>query len=298
LQNGLSIIENPKPSKGKNYGKWLGDNKKLSWQDKLRLKIDEVLPLCTTFEDFIARIIAEGYTVNTKRKHITFLASGQKKPTRLDTLKGDYTETAIRERIGGGKTVSSSGTGNEKTTVMINKNTLNLLIDIQAKIAEGKGAGYEKWARMFNIKESSKTLLFLKDNGISNYDELVKKSSEASAEFSFVSEKIKGIDARLKEISILQKYIGQYGKTREVFQKYKASGWDNSFYEEHRADITLHRAAKKYFDDLGYGKDKKLPTINSLKQEYAALLAEKKKLYSGYHALKKNMQELLVRIRF
>jgi len=61
-------------------------------------------------------------------------------------------------------------------------------------------------------------------------------------------------------------------------------------YEEHRADITLHKAAKKYFDGLGL---KKLPTISSLKQEYATLLAEKKTLYFGYHELKEKRNALL-----
>ena len=44
----------------------------------------------------------------------------------------------------------------------------------------------------------------------------------------------------------------------------------------------------------GYGKDKKLPSINSLKQEYAVLLTEKKRLYADYHASKKNMQDLVI----
>ena len=89
----------------------------------------------------------------------------------------------------------------------------------------------------------------------------------------------------------MQKYIGQYSKTRSTYANYKASGWDKDFYESQRADITLHRAAKKYFDGLGL---KKLPTIAALKQEYAALLAEKKKLYSGYRATKENMRELVI----
>jgi len=291
VQYGLSIIENPKPSKGRNYSKWLNGKKEPSWQDKLRLKIDEVLPSCAQFEDFIAAMVAAGYTVNTNRKYITFLAPGQKKPTRLDTLKGEYTEAAIRERLARGKVISSGGTGSEITKPAKDEKKPSLLIDIQAKIREGKGAGYEKWARMFNIKESAKTLLFLKENGIDSYEDLMQKASGASAEFSSMSAKIKEIDTRLKEISQLQKYIGQYGKTREIYQKYKASGWDKGFYEEYRADITLHRAAKKYFDSLGL---KKLPKMNELKQEYAELKDEKKKLYSGYKATKEKMQELVI----
>jgi hypothetical protein len=89
VQHGLSIIENPKPSKGKNYGEWLGE-KEPTWQDKLRREIDEVVPSCSTFEDFLAAMKAQGYIINEKRRHITLLAPGQKKPTRLNTLGGDY----------------------------------------------------------------------------------------------------------------------------------------------------------------------------------------------------------------
>jgi len=299
LENGLSVIENPQPSKGSNYAKWLG-NKEPTWQDKLRLKIDEVLPSCSTFDDFVASMIAAGYIYSDKRKHKTFLAPGQKQPTRIDTLKGDHTEAAIRERLAGTRVVSSSSAARQSDAVVDaiaesgtfgNQPRVSLLIDIQAKIREGKGAGYERWARIFNLKEAARTLLFLQDNGIDSYDDLVKKAAAASADFDGRMTKIKAAEKRMAEISELQKYIGTYGKTRETFAKYKASGWNPDFYEEHRADITLHRAAKKHFDTL---KIKKLPTIASLKQEYAALAAEKKKLYSGYHEAKDNMRQLIV----
>jgi len=289
FENGLSVIENPKPSKGRNYGKWLG-SKPPTWQDKLRLKIDEVLPACTSYEDFLAAMKATGYKVNDKRKHTTFLAPGQTKPTRLNTLGGDYTETAIRERLAGTRTVASTGADGGHA-YQIGSTRVSLLINIQAKIREGKGEGYERWARIFNLREAAKTLLFLQENGIDSYDDLVEKASAASGGYSGLNKQIKDIDKRLSEISELQKHIGTYGKTRDTYNKYRASGWDADFYESQRADITLHRAAKKFFDDL---KLKKLPTIASLRQEYAALLAEKKKLYSGYRAAKNNMRELLI----
>jgi len=170
VEHGLSVIENPKPSKGQNYAEWLGD-KEPSWQDKLRRKIDEVLPSCSSFEDFLAAMKAAGYTINDKRKHITFLAPGQTKPTRLDTLKGDHTEAAIRERLSGARIITSAGAGGGHIRV-------SLLIDIQAKIQQGKGEGYEHWARIFNLKEAAKTLLFLKENGIDSYDDLARKCQE------------------------------------------------------------------------------------------------------------------------
>ena len=298
LENGLSVIKNPKQSKGRNYAEWLG-NKEPSWQEKLRWKIDEVLPSCSSFEDFLMAMKAAGYTVNDKRKHISLLAPGQKNPTRLNTLKGDHTEIAIRERLAGVRIVTSSGTG-ERMSNMQKKHPsdigdghvrVSLLIDIQAKIRAGKGEGYERWARIFNVREAAKTLLFLQENGIDSYDDLAQKASSASESFSTLSKKIKDADKRLAEIGELQKQIGTYSKTRNTFAKYKASGWDKDFYESQRADITLHRAAKKYFDELGL---KKLPTIAALKQEYAALAAEKRKLYSGYNATKDTMRKLMI----
>lgn len=282
-EHGLSVIENPQPSKGKNYARWLGVSEP-SWQEKLRRKIDEVLPACSTFSDFLTAMKKAGYTINDKRKYITFLAPGQKKSTRLNTLRGEYTEDAIRERLGMTRTVASAGAGG-------GHNRVSLLIDIQQKVREGKGAGYEQWARIFNIKETARTLLFLKENGIDSYDDLVKKTEAATAGFNNRTAQIKAAEKRLADISELQKHIGVYSKTRDVYAKYKASGWNRDFYEEHRADITLHRAAKKYFDGLGI---KTLPKIPALKQEYATLLAEKKKLYVGYHEAKDNMRELLV----
>ena len=255
IEHGLSVIEITAQSKNKSYAEWLG-NKEPSWQEKLRRKVDEVLPACSSFEDFLAAMKKAGYKINDKRKHITFLAPGQKKPTRLNTLKGEYTEEAIRERIAAGARLITTGGASgvhavDSQTNAPQVNTLTrfgLLIDIQAKIQEGKGEGYEHWARIFNLKEAAKTLIFLKENGIDSYEDLKKKASSASGDFSTLTKNIKEAEQRLAEISELQKQIGTYGKTREVFAAYRKSGYSEKFYEEHRTDITLHRAAKKYFD--------------------------------------------------
>jgi len=171
---------------------------------------------------------------------------------------------------------------------------VSLLIDIQEKIAAGKGKGYERWAGRFNLKEAAKTLMLLKENGIDSYEDLVKKASSSSGDFAHLTRKIKDAEKRMAEISELQKHIGTYGKTRDIYNRCRDSGWDVNFFEEHHANITLHQATRKYFTAQGYGKDNKLPGIKALKQEYATLLVEKKKLYAVYRDAKKNMQALQV----
>jgi len=94
----------------------------------------------------------------------------------------------------------------------------------------------------------------------------------------------------MDEITELQKQIATYGKTRDVYLRYKASGFDQAFYDVHAADIILHRAAKKHFDQLG---KMKLPSINQLKQEWAALNAEKKAVSANFKERRTEMIEYL-----
>jgi hypothetical protein len=289
LENGLSIVENPKPSKGRNYGEWLGDKKPPSHKQILQQAIDEILPSASAYDDFIERLIAAGFDVSTKRKHHTAKRPDWGKPTRIDTLGDDYTIEMIMSRLGVTKVRGGNSDSGVKTHGAVSDIRVSLLVDIQAKLQEGKGAGYEQWAHIFNVKQMAKTLLFLKENGIDSYEDLKKKSSSASGDFAVLTKRIKEIETRQKEIAELQKYIGQYGKTRDVYEAYRKSGGSSKFYEEHTAEIILHRAAKKYFDGLG---QKKLPSINQLKQEYAALADERRKLYSGYHELKEKSRGL------
>ena len=100
------------------------------------------------------------------------------------------------------------------------------------------------------------------------------------------------IETRMKEITDLQKQIGIYRKTREVYKQWLATKRDGAFYEANRADITLHIAAKNHFDSLGYGKDKKLPKMDALKQEWAVLAAEKKSIKGGI-SFKERREEMI-----
>jgi septal ring factor EnvC (AmiA/AmiB activator) len=139
------------------------------------------------------------------------------------------------------------------------------------------------------LKEAAKTLLYIRDQGIADYADLERKSSAASKDFHVINAKIRAAETRLAEITALQKQIANYHRTREIYKQYRLSGYSAKFLAAHDAEITIHKAAKKYFDSLNL---KKLPSIAALKQEYAALLAEKKKLYSGYNAAKETMRQL------
>ena len=298
LENGLSIVENPKPSRG-SYGKWQGDLKPVSNREKLERIIDGALQNAKDYDAFIAAMIAAGCEVK-QGANLAFKIPGADRFARCKTLGEDYSEDAIRERLAGLRKVAPRV--EVFVPFIITRETeFGLLIDIQKKVQEGKGEAYEQWAKIYNIKQMAKTLIFLQENKLLDYNHLARETRAVSSRYHNRLNRIKEIEDRQKEISALQKQIGTYGKTRETYAVYLhlkntkpplLSKLFNEvppaekFYEDNRADITLHEAAKRYFDEHGYGKNNKLPSINSLKQEWAALEAEKKTLYRDYHQLK------------
>ena len=284
LENGLSVVENPKTGKT-HYGKWLGDKKAPSFQDKLRLAIDAALAeKPKDYEAFLALMKEAGYEYKAG-KQSAFRGPGQKKFTRLRSLKEGYSEGDILAVITGEKQLSPE----RKKAKNIQTQRVNLLVDIQAKLAEGKGAGYARWAQGFNLKQMASTLNFLIEHKLLDYGTLCKKTHEVTTRFHELSGQIKGADARIAELNTLRKHIINYAKTREVYVAYRKVGYSKKFLAEHEANILLHKAAKKAFDEMGI---KKLPTMKSIQAEYAELLDKKKKLYPEYSHIRQEMKDL------
>ena len=286
LEHGLTIIEKPKLSKGWNRAEYLSGEKLPSNRQRLMDMIDNNLVVGQTLTEFISAMRAAGCEIKVG-KHIAFKIPNAKKNIRLDSLSDNYSEAALLERLSGKRTVVLKSKSSESVTP---KNEMSLMIDLQQKMREGKGEGYRQWGSVFNVKQAAKTLVFLQENDITSYENLCEKASAASSEFHALTGKIKDIENRLTDISELQKQIGTYSKTREIYKKYIAAGRNQDIYDGHTVDIILHQAAKRYFDGLGL---KKLPKMAELKQEYATLAAEKKKLYSGYNELRDKSREFV-----
>ena len=172
------------------------------------------------------------------------------------------------------------------------KNKPNLLIDIQAKIQQANSPGYERRAKKFNLKEMAKTVMYLQENGLLDYEVLQNTCVDASEKYNAAAEKTKANSERMKEIAELQKHIGAYRKNRDIYIEYRrlATKKQSAFYEKYRSQIVLCEAAKKFFDGQGL---QKLPSIQMLKQEYVKLQAENKKLYPEQKRQRAKMLELL-----
>ena len=181
-------------------------------------------------------------------KHPAFRKQGEKRFLRLRSLGEGYSYEELQAVLKGKTVHRSRGSRDNGTAPM--QREFNLLIDIQAKMAEGKSVGYERWAKKYNRKEAAKTVCLLKEKGINSYDELVALTEKLSARFGELSDSIKAAEKRMVEIGALQTHINNYAKTRAVYEAYRKAGYSKKFFEEHRDEIQLHKAAKQSFDQL------------------------------------------------
>lgn len=278
-EHGYSVIEEPK-GKGQSYKEKAAAKRGRSFKEKLRINIDEVIPASKDFEDFLSNMRDRGYEIKRRGKSLEFRAERQTRFTRSFRLGNEYTEEAIRSRING------KHNKKDRSSVQANRKNVNLLIDIQAKMRAGKGKGYEKWAKIFNLKEAARTLNFLTERNITDYTMLEDITENMEKEFESILGNIKRLEGRMTDIAKLKMHIINYSKTRDVYAAYRRSRDKKTFRSEHKADIEKHEAAKAAFDAL---EGKPIPKVAQLSKEYNILLTEKRKLYEKYKLAKKDM---------
>ena len=287
VQNGYSIVAAPK-RRGKSYNKWQG-SKPPSHRDRLRMAIDAALAQKPASLDALLQLLWEaGIEVSPRGKSIRLKMPGQERFVRLDedSLGEGYGIEALSAVLAGKK-------AHKPVTKKIHRADppkVNLLVDIQAKLQAGKGAGYARWAKTFNLKQMAQTLNYLTEHGLLDYAALTARADEATGHYQELSAKIKAAEKRMAEIAVLKTHIINYAKSRDTYTAYRKAGYSKKFKAEHEGEILLHQAAKKFFDEAGL---KKLPSVKSLQAEYAALLAEKKEAYADYRKAREEMKELL-----
>ena len=288
IENGYSIVENPK-RRGQSYDKWLGDQKPVPHRDCICRLIDAALARKPESFDALLDLLRQaGYEIKGNPSNPSLRGGEQKRFIRMDTLGPGYSASELRAVIAGERRHTPK---KQKSTISEKpRRTNQLLIDVQEKLAQGKGAGYEQWAKKFNLKQMARTVAYLQEHGLMDRTALSQKAADASALFRRLSTEIKDAEKRMVEIAVLRTQIVNYVKTRDTYAAYRKAGYSKKFRTEHEADIILHQAAKQHFDALGLTK---FPAIKALNAEYAALLAKKKAAYADYRKAREEMQELV-----
>ena len=293
LEHDLSVIANPKlHSKGRylHYGQWLGENQKLSQKEQIRLAIDAALTeRPVDFADFLRRMETAGIQVKHGRGGvISFLVPGQQRAARFraSTLGDGYGPEDVQAVIDGKAPTRTAPVRRAPTPRRV-----NLLIDIQERMRQGKGPAYERWAKVYNLKQMAAALQYLREHQLFEYDDLAAKTDAATERFHTLAGDIQQTEAELSRVSDLMAAVVQYAKTRPAFDGYKAAKYSRKYLAEHEAELADYRAAKATMAELLGGE--KLPKMDVLKEKRRQLAARKKALYLEYRKAQQDMRELV-----
>ena len=239
-----------------------------------------------SFDAFLNLMKDSGYEIKPG-EHIAFKAEGQQRYTRLRSLGEGYSEDELRAAILGIKIHKPKG----RKIYTRPSDKVYLLVDIQKKLQEGKGPGYERWAKVFNLKQMEQIINFLTENDITDYETLVEKTKAATDRYHELPQQIREIEKRMAEITELKKHIINYSKTKNVYAAYRQSGYSKKIYEEHSDDILLHQAAKKAFDNIN---STKIPSVKNLEEALKEYKMKHSSTAKEFKLTKSKMKEAIV----
>ena len=251
-------------------------------KDTLRKQISSVLYRATSFEDFSDKLMQQyGIAVKESRGQLSYLPSGRTKFIRAKHLGDKFEKGLVLATL--------QENAERKRAVQPKPDRIGKLVDIQAKLKQGKGIGYERWAKKHNLKAMSQTLILLQEKGLLNEDALDRRIEELQSQYDHAKEVVLDLDARMKSTRKLLEQVAAYNNTKNIAQQLKTAKRPAVFEEQHRAELTAYRAAAAYFKANNITK---LPSPKKLEAEYAQLASEKAKFYEQYKEAKEELLKL------
>ena len=279
-------------------------------KEKLRQTIRKALAAAATFDDFSSLLLREGVTVKESRGRLSYLTPDRTKPITARKLGDDFDRAAVLETLtqnaqNAARTAEKPLPRQEyphsiKDRLQRNKaaitapkqDSVQCMVDIAAKKAEGKGRGYEKWATLHNLKQMAATVSIYEESGFTSPEELEAALAAASTELHETTGKLKAVESTLREKKDLQKQLLAYIKTkpaRDGLRAQKTEKARRAYREQHESEFIISESAARYFKTQGISK---LPASKALQAEIEQLTREKNSLYNEYREKKENVREL------
>ena len=279
-------------------------------KEKLRGTIRTALSSALSFEDFSGKLLQQGVTVKESRGRLSYLTPDRTKPITARKLGDDFDRAAVLEAL----TINAQNAARAAETplpkqeyprsikdrLQRNKAAINApkndsvqhMVDREAKRAEGKGKGYEKWATLHNLKQMAATMSIYEESGFSSPEELEAALAAASTELHETTGKLKAVESTLREKKDLQKQLLAYIKTKPARDGLKAQKTEKArknYREQHESDFMIAEAAIRFFKAQGI---QKLPASKALQTEIEQLTKEKNALYNEYREKRERTKEL------
>ena len=274
---------------------------------KLRRTIRQALSQATSFDEFSSLLLREGVTVKESRGRLSYLTPDRTKPITARKLGDDFDKAAVlalltqnAHRAAEQTTAIPEYPHTQKERLREEKtaktapadNTLQRMVDREAKRAEGKGVGYDRWASLHNLKQMAATHNFLMENELLDLDKLDAAVESSRKALSEARESLRGIEQSISDKKSLRKVVNDYRRTRPTIDAHKKlSGRKAENYRQsHEAEFIIYEAALRQLKVLAPGK--KLPAISKLNTEIEALISEKNAAYNTYRTAKAEHEQL------
>ena len=274
---------------------------------KLRRTIRQALSQAGSFDEFSSLLLREGVTVKESRGRLSYLTPDRTKPITARKLGDDFDKAAVLALL-----TQNAHRAAEKTTAIPEyphtqkerlreekaakttpaDNTLQRMVDREAKRAEGKGVGYDRWASLHNLKQMAATHNFLMENELLDLDKLDAAVESSRKALSEARESLRGIEQSISDKKSLRKVVNDYRRTRPTIDAHKKlSGRKAENYRQsHEAEFIIYEAALRQLKVLAPGK--KLPATSKLNTEIEALISEKNAAYNTYRTAKAEYEQL------
>ena len=274
---------------------------------KLRQTIRNAMNEATTFDEFSALLLQQGVTVKESRGRLSYLTPDRTKPITARKLGDDFDKAAVLALL-----TQNAHRAAEQTTAIPEyphtqkgrlreekakkttpvDNTLQRMVDREAKRAEGKGVGYDRWAAKYNLKQMAATVTAYQQYGFSSPEELDEACSAAYAAMQESLTELKQVEKTLNGKRELQRQVLAYSKTRPVrdgLKQQKNAKAKAAYRQKHESDFIIADAAARYFKENGISK---LPGYKALQAEIEALIKEKNSGYNDYRAKREEYRRL------
>ena len=276
-------------------------------KEKLRQTIRAALSAATSFEDFSSLLLREGVTVKESRGRLSYLTPDRTKPITARKLGDDFDRAAVLavlEQNAARATEKAAAipeyprhgkTGIQPTKApqtAPKQDGVQRLVDIKQKMAEGKGRGYERWAKIHNLKQAAKTLSVYQQYGFTSPEQLEAAVDTAYQKMRQTSGELKALETKLQGKKKLQRQVLAYAQTkaaRDGLRAQKSEKARAAYRQAHESDFIIADAAARYFKAHGITK---LPARKALQAEIEQLISEKDGLYNTYHEQKQRFKEL------
>ena len=274
---------------------------------KLRRTIRQALSQAGSFDEFSSLLLREGVTVKESRGRLSYLTPDRTKPITARKLGDDFDKAAVLALLTQNAHRAAEQTTDipeyphtqkgrlreekaAKTTPA--DNTLQRMVDREAKRAEGKGVGYDRWASLHNLKQMAATHNFLMENELLDLDKLDAAVESSRKALSEARESLRGIEQSISDKKSLRKVVNDYRRTRPTIDAHKKlSGRKAENYRQsHEAEFIIYEAALRQLKVLAPGK--KLPATSKLNTEIEALISEKNAAYNTYRTAKAEYEQL------